>query len=82
MSGSEPAAYGLVDNCTTYFCKWANPGLFFIYFCLFKLTFQILQQIGMQKCSSSIQCRDSNSQPLEHESPAITTRPGLPPPKF
>ena len=25
----------------------------------------------------SIQCRDSNSRPLEHESPPITTRPGL-----
>ena len=24
-------------------------------------------------------CRDSNSRPLEHESPPITTRPGLPP---
>ena len=29
--------------------KWANPGLFLIYFCLFKLTLQILQQIGMWK---------------------------------
>ena len=27
----------------------------------------------------SIQCQDSNSQPSEHESPPITTRPGLPP---
>ena len=32
-----------------------------------------------EKCPSSIRCRDSNSQPLEHESPPITTRPGLPP---
>ena len=30
-------------------------------------------------CPSSIRCRDSNSQPLVHESPHITTRPGLPP---
>ena len=27
---------------------------------------------------SSIRRRDSNSQPLEHKSPPITTRPGLP----
>ena len=27
-------------------------------------------------CPSSIRCRDSNSQPLKHESPPITTRPG------
>ena len=31
------------------FLKWANPGLFFIYFHLFKHTFQILQQIQMSK---------------------------------
>ena len=30
-------------------------------------------------CPSSIQCRNSNLKPLEHESPPITTRPGLPP---
>ena len=32
-----------------------------------------------EKCSSSIQCWDSNPRPSEHESPPITTRPGLPP---
>ena len=31
----------------------------------------------MEKCTSSIQCWESNSQPLERESPPITTRPGL-----
>ena len=30
-----------------------------------------------EKCPSSIQCRDSNSRPLEHESPPVTTRPEL-----
>ena len=25
--------------------KWAIPGLFFVYFCLFKQTLQFLQQI-------------------------------------
>ena len=29
----------------------------------------------MNKCLSNIQCQDSNSQPLEHESHTITTRP-------
>ena len=33
----------------------------------------------MNKCPSSIQCWDSNSQPLKHKSSPITTRPGLPP---
>ena len=32
-----------------------------------------------KKCPSSKWRRDLNSQPLEHESPPITTRPGLPP---
>ena len=54
-------------------------GLFFIYFRLFKNTLQFLQQINMKKCPSSIQCKDLNSCRLEHESPPITTRPGLPP---
>ena len=33
----------------------------------------------MKKCPSSIWCWDSNSWPLEHESPPIITRPGLRP---
>ena len=33
----------------------------------------------VKKCPSSIRYRDSNSRPLEHESPPITTRPVLPP---
>ena len=57
--------------------KWANPGLFYIYFRLFKHTLHFLQQIKVKKCPSRIQCRDSNSWPLEHESPPITTRPGF-----
>ena len=32
-----------------------------------------------EKCPSSIWCRDLDPQPLEHESPHITARPGLPP---
>ena len=34
---------------------------------------------NVEKCTSSIQCRDLNSQPFEYESPPITTRTGLPP---
>ena len=33
----------------------------------------------MWKCPSSIWCWNSNPRPSEHESPPITTRPGLPP---
>ena len=59
--------------------KWAIPGLFFIYICLFKPTLQFLQQIHVKKCPSSIWCRELNPQPSKDESPPITTRPGHPP---
>ena len=56
-----------------------RPLLSFI-FGLFKQTsLKLFQQIYVKKCPSSIRCWDSNLQPLEHESPPITTRPGLPP---
>ena len=42
-------------------------------------TFQCLQQIHSDQCPSSIRYWGSNPQPSEHESPPITTRPGLPP---
>ena len=61
---------------TIFLTKWTNPGLFFIYFHLSKHTFLFLQIINVKKCASRIWCRDSNSRPLEHESPPITTRPG------
>jgi len=59
--------------------KWAYPGLFFIYFRLFKHTLQFLQQINVKKYPSSIRYRDSNPRPLGRESLPITTRPGLQP---
>ena len=51
--------------------KSANPGLFFIYFRLFKHTLQFLQQINLKKCPSSKQYRDPNSQPLEGLPPLV-----------
>ena len=63
----------------TYFFKWANLGLFFIYFHHFKQTLQFLQQINVKKCPSSIGRRELNSQPSDYKSPPLTTRPGLPP---
>ena len=61
-----------------FFIKWANPGLFFVYFRSFKQTLFFLQQINVKKmsCPSSIQHQDSNPRPSECESPPITTRPG------
>ena len=60
--------------------KIGHPGLFLLIFGLIKQTsLQILHQIYVIKCPSSIGCWYSNPQPLGHESPSITTRPGLPP---
>ena len=49
--------------------QMGHPGLFFVYFRLFKQTLQFLQQICVKKCPSSIWCWDSNPQPSGHESP-------------
>ena len=57
--------------------KWDNPGLFFVFFGLFKQTIQFYNKNICEKCPSSIRCRDLNPQSLEHESLPITTRPGL-----
>ena len=54
-----------------------HPWPLFVKFWLFKQTIQLLQQINVKKCPSSIRCWDSNSPPLEHKSHPITTRPGL-----
>ena len=51
----------------------------FLLFSSFQTLITIFTTNKCEKCLSSIRCRDSNSQPLEHESPPITTWPGLPP---
>ena len=59
--------------------KRAITGLFFYLFLSFQTNIIILQKNKCEKCPSSIQCWDSNPRPLEHESPPITNKPGLPP---
>ena len=51
-----------------------QPRPFFIYF---QKTILIFTTNKCEKCPSSIRYQDLNSQPLEHESPPITTRPGF-----
>ena len=62
-----------------FFKKWANPVLFFIYFRLFRTHYKFYNKYVCEKCPSILQCQDSNSRPLEQESPPMTTRLGLPP---
>ena len=63
-----------------FFKKWANPGLFFVYFQSFQtnmITIFTTDQCEKMSCPSSIWRRDSNTQPSECQPPPITTRPGL-----
>ena len=62
--------------------KWANPGSVIVYFHLFKQTLQFLQQKNVKKCPSIIRRWDLNSQPSDHETPPLTTRPGCLPYSF
>ena len=59
--------------------KWSILDPFFCLFSSFQTNITILTTNTCGKCPSSMQCWDSNSRPLEHESPCITTRPGHPP---
>ena len=61
------------------FVNGLTPTSFSFIFSLFKQTLQIFTTNICEKSPSSIRCRDLNPQPLERESPPITTRPGLPP---
>ena len=74
----------LLEEVFLFLLKWANPGLFFIFLQSLQKNNTIFTTNHCEKmsCPSSIQCRDSNPWPLEHESAPITTRPGLPPKFF
>ena len=70
-----------VSIISSFFKKWANPGLFFIYFWYFQTNNKNFtpNQFEKMSCPSSIRRWDSNPRPLKRESPPITTSPGLPP---
>ena len=75
-----PSSSDIFFSSFCFFKKWAIPGLFFVYFRSFQTNINtILQQTNVKKCPSSIRRWDSNPWPSDHESPPITTRPGLPP---
>ena len=54
-------------------------GLFFVYFQSFQPYTTFFTTNQCEKCPSSIQRLDSNSQPSDQESPPLANRPGLPP---
>ena len=68
------------QNVPQLFLKNGSSSASFLFiFSLFEQTIEMLQQINVKKCPSSIRCWDLISQPLEYQSSPITTRPGLPP---
>ena len=80
-SGEISPILGTLVWSPHFFKKWANPGLFFVYFWSFQTNNTIFttNQCEKMSCPSSIRRQDSNPGPLERESPPITTRPGLSP---
>ena len=67
----------IILNFFAYLKNGPIPASFIGYFRSFQ-TKKITANI-CEKCPSSKWCGDLNPQPLEHESPPVTTRPGLPP---
>ena len=68
-----------VEEGEFFLKKWANPGLFLIYFRSFQTnknfeqtSLQFLQQINVKKCHSI----QYSAPGFEHESSPMTTRPG------
>ena len=59
------------------FTKLANLGLFFRLISVVSFKYYNLTTNKCEKCSSSIWCWDTNSQPSDYESPPLTTS-GLP----
>ena len=72
-------SWGGGSKFLAFILQWSITGLFSLVHVLFKNK-TILQQFNVKNG----QCRhwDSNSQPLRHESPPITTRPRLSPNGF
>ena len=62
-----------------FFFKKGHPRPLFNLFSSFQTNITMFTSNTCEKCPSSIQCWDSNPWPSGHESPPITTRPGLPP---
>ena len=61
-----------------FFLKMGQPRSIFLFIFVFQTHITNFTAImNVKKCPSSTRCRDSNSRPLERESPPITTRPSL-----
>ena len=67
------------NDCNVFLKKWATLASFSFYFRSLETNNTIFTANQYEKCPSSIQCWDSNPEPLKYELSPITTRPGHPP---
>ena len=67
-----------LQACVCFYLKMGQPRPLFHLFSSFQMHYKFYKNTNVNKCPSSIRCRDSNSRPLKHKPPPITTRPGLP----
>ena len=71
-----PARLGWRSEKLKVFFKNGPSRPLFHLFSYFQTHCNPLQKVNVKKCPSWIWCQDSNSRPLEHESPPTTTSPG------
>ena len=61
-----------------FFLNGPSPA-YFLFIFVFSNNHYNFTTTKCEKCPYGSRCRDSNPRPSEHESPPVTTRPGLPP---
>ena len=80
-SRSKASSGSSQKNTLKLIFKMGHPRPLFHLFSSFQ-TLQFLHQINVKNVHPVCRCWDSNSWPWEHESPPITTRPGLLPQNY
>ena len=67
------------NNSSAAAKRMGHPRPLFVYFRPVQTNIAIFTTNICEECPASIWCCDSNPRPSEHETPPITTKPGLPP---
>ena len=75
---SDGTVFRWIDNERLTYVRTNSRPLFFIFSVFLKTKITIFTTNQCEKCPYTLWCWDSNPRPSEHESPPITTRPGVP----
>ena len=75
---SDGTVFRWIDNERLTYVRTNSRTLFFIFSVFLKTKITIFTTNQCEKCPYTLWCWDSNPRPSEHESPPITTRPGVP----